>query len=210
MDDDVLGAILKRFAELLDDRFSKEVFTTEDSVRYTLFYCLIREGGIHPSDVILEHPHPQIPRAEVDLFIPPKDGSPGLVFEFKFDREMPSGRNQNKTQKAGKLFADIYRLNLFAVEGNIRRFFVYVTDREMAVYFRNPSNALQDFFGLKSGEALTVDRSYIETHPKTFVDSAGAETINCDLAGRLNEDLESQIWVRVYETMPRLVSSEGV
>jgi len=52
-----------RFAELLDDRFSKGRFTTEDSVRYALFHCLIGHLNVDPSDIILEFPHPSIVHA---------------------------------------------------------------------------------------------------------------------------------------------------
>jgi len=198
-DDVKVNKIFQQFAELLEERFSKGAYTTEDSLRYTLFYCLTYYSKVHPSEIILEFPHNFISGAEVDAYIPPKDGCCGLVFELKFDREIPSGKNSPKTQKAGKAFADIFRLALFASKEDIRRYFVYVTDREMATYFQNPSNQLDDFFNLVPNKTLRVDKKYISNHPATFIQSVGKNVINCEIACMLNRNIRSEIWLRIYE-----------
>jgi hypothetical protein len=203
MNDATIDEILQQFARLLEDRFSKQVYTTEDSIRCTLSYCLTTYGEIHPSDVIFEYPHPLIPGAEVDTYIPQRSERTGLVFELNFDREIPSGRNLPRTQRAGKVFADIFRLALFEPDNiNLRRYFIYVTDKEMATYFQNPSNQLNDFFNQMPGEILKIDRNYTEKHPNSFIKAIGNDIIDCKVVCCLNRDFESEIWVRVYEIEP--------
>ena len=203
MKDTTIMEIFKQFGELLEDRFSKQVYTTEDSVRYTLFHCFTNYGGIQPSEIILEYPHSHIPGAEVDTYIPQKNERSGLVFEFKFDREIPSGKNPPKTQKAGKVFADIFRLALFESHNkNIQRYFVYVTDKEMATYFQNKVNLLNDFFELANGNTLRIDRRYIEKHPKTFAKSVGEHVVDCEVVGCLRKEIVQAIWLRIYEIKP--------
>ena len=59
-----MDEIFKRFVELLDRRFSQRVTVTEDSIRYTMFAAML-ESGMQPEDVVLEYPHPAIPRATI-------------------------------------------------------------------------------------------------------------------------------------------------
>ncbi|KYH32459.1 hypothetical protein [Neomoorella mulderi] len=204
MSNDVtITKVFEQFSKLLEERFSKQVYTTEDSVRYTLFYCLTNYVGIRPPDIILEYPHPEIRGAEIDTYIPPKNERSGLAFECKFDRESPSGKNPPKTQKAGKVFADIFRLARFKpANESIRRYFVYVTDKEMATYFQNPDNRLNDFFNLAPGDTCRINKGYIEKHPGTFVNSVG-EIVDCEVIGHLREKLVmSEMWIRIYEVRP--------
>ena len=57
-----LENIIKRFSDLLFSRLDKDVFTTENSVRYTFFAALQESGQFQPVDAILEFPHPDIER----------------------------------------------------------------------------------------------------------------------------------------------------
>lgn len=190
--------VFQQFAEMLEKRFSKGTITTEDSVRYTFFYCLTARWNISPSDIVLEYPHPGISGAEVDTYVMPRNAQPGMAFEFKFDRSIPSGRNLPRPRKAGKVFADIFRLADFNAGNGVQLFFVYVTDNEMAAYLRNPSNQLADFFNMTPGQRLVINRQYIEKHSKTFVDAAG-NIIDCEVICRLNKEFDSSFWLRVYE-----------
>ena len=200
MNSEMINLLFQGFGNLLENRFSKQVYTTEDSIRYTLFYCLTRKMQIHPSDIIQEYPHTHIPGAKIDTYIPPMEKRPGLIFEFKFNRKMPAGRNPAKSMKAGKVFADIFRLANFQTNKNIRRFFIYITDRLMAVYFQNPSNKLQDFFNLNPRDILRIDRAYVEEgHPKTFIKNVGNNIVDCEVLCHFNKFIKSNIWIRIYE-----------
>jgi hypothetical protein len=150
----------------------------------------------------LEYPHPVIERAKVDAYVPGRNGRSALAVEFKFDRTIPSRTNQPRPQKAGAVFADIFRLALVPLEGRSdtrsRLYFVYVTDREMATYFQNPSNALQDFFNLAPDNNLIIDGSYVRRQSQTFVHAAG-RIVDCEVANRTRTEFEAEFWLRVHE-----------
>jgi len=198
--------VFVRFMELLENRFRKGTFTTEDSIRYTFFYCLTSYSSLDPADIILEYPHPVINNAEVDMYIPPKTGRAGLAFEFKFDRTIPSGKNAPRPQKAGKIFADLMRLSLFSSQEDVNRYFVYVTDMEMAQYLQNATNQLCDFFNLMPEQMLRVDKAYIDKHSETFVKSAGSNINSCEVTCRLSVKVAKEGWLRIYEVNPLATS----
>ena len=146
---------IKRFSFLLRSRLDKDIFTTEDSVRYTFFAALLESGELQPENMILEFPHPHIARAQIDTWIP-SHNKETLAIEFKYDRQIPSKKNMPRTQKAGAIFNDLRRLTMLAARGDTRCLIVYLTDKEMAVYLSNPENGLSDFLGLRPGQALKI------------------------------------------------------
>ena len=138
MSSEKLQSAFQKFGDLLDTRFSKEVFTTEDSVRYTFFYAISSEFELVPHDIVLESVHPNIDgHKEIDMLIPEKKDCPELVFEFKYDRKQPSGTNSPRPLKAGHLFADIFRQFRYKKEHQKSKcFLIYVTDFEQANYYQ--------------------------------------------------------------------------
>jgi hypothetical protein len=122
---------------------------------------------------------------------------------------MPSGKNLPRPKKAGGVFADILRLARFSLDDNDRRYFVYVTDREMAAYFQNKSNQLDDFFDLMPKHVLEVDESYVNKHCETFVKSVGSNVVACRIACQLSGKFETGESIRVYEVRPRLLEDAG-
>ncbi len=72
-----------------------------------------------------------------------------IFFEFKFNRKIPSGKNQPSPIHAGKLFVDLVRLVKCKEKYNKTEcFFVYVTDSVMTNYLQKDSNRLNDFFNI--------------------------------------------------------------
>lgn len=197
MDNQPIDDAFSLFSNLLEERFKKSVYTTEDSVRYTLFHCLTRYLDLNPSDIILEQAHPLIPRAEVDMHILAGNGVPEMYFEFKYDRVGPCEKNAPRPQKAGKVFADIFRLAL--ISSDSKRYFVYITDGEMAAYFMNTQNRLSDFFNLRLNDHLMVNSDYVENHCDTFVKSSGNNVESCKIKCTLGKKVREDIWVRIYE-----------
>jgi len=189
------------FTKHLDIRFTNSVYTTEDSVRYTFFQSLASKMNLGTEEIILEFPHPVIKRAEIDMLIPPKERRNELVFEFKFDREMPSGHNSPRPMKAGKLFADLVRLSKYKGKFEESKcFFVYVTDYEMADYMNKDSNRLNDFFNLPQNKILKINDAYINNHSDTFVSQALTYG-KCDIDVSLSHfaNLNKTFYVRIYE-----------
>lgn len=169
-----MEGVWPHFTELLRTRLEADVFTTEDSIRYTFYFAFCAKTGIQPHEIVLEFPHPQIRRAQVDTYVPRFRGA-SLAVEFKYDRQIPSGQAIPKPQNAGELFKDMYRLARFHPDHPVRRLLVYIADPLMVVYFRNPANGHSRFFSLPQGESMSVQREYLRGKANTFVNSLGAE-----------------------------------
>jgi hypothetical protein len=99
MDEKLIDLAFKQFETLMSQRINRNVHTTEDSARYTLFYCLTNYANLKPDEVILEHPHKPLDRCFVDAYIKPINDEEGLVFEFKYDRGIPSGKIRQEPRK---------------------------------------------------------------------------------------------------------------
>ena len=197
-----LESIFVKFGELLDTRFSKNVFTTEDSVRYTFFYAISSEFELVPHDIVLESVHPNIDgHKEIDMLIPEKKDCPELVFEFKYDRKQPSGTNSPRPLKAGHLFADIFRQFRYKKEHQKSKcFLIYVTDFEQANYLSKEENRLDDFFNLPTGQTLQINSDYVNNHSDTFVNAASTYEIHeCKILSCLNMDLVNSNFIRIFE-----------
>ena len=199
MSSEKLQLTFQKFGDLLDTRFSKDVFTKEDSIRYTFFYATCLELGLGPEDIILESMHPNIEGAEIDMLIPENKDYPELVFEFKYDVKRRSV--SAAPFKAGHLFADIFRLFLYKKEHQKSKcFLIYVTDFEQANYLSKEENRLDDFFNLPTGQTLQINSDYVNNHSDTFVNAAKAYGIHeCKILSCLNTDLANSHYVRIFE-----------
>ena len=190
--------VFEIFSSLLKERFSKKIYTTEDTIRYNFFYALTHAPPFVPSDIIVEHPHPGISGAKIDTYIPPSESHAGYAFEFKFDRAIPSEKNSPRTQKAGKVFADLFRLTRFSSDPKIKKIFIYVSDGEMTSYFLNPANHFTEFFMLKPGTSFVIDDRFFNKHAATFVNSAGKFT-PCNVLSLRSENLPNAMSLRIYQ-----------
>ena len=199
MSSEKLQSVFQKFGVLLNIRFSKDVFTKEDSIRYTFFYATCLELGLGPEDIILESVHPNIEGAEIDMLIPENKDYPELVFEFKYDVKRRSV--SAAPFKAGHLFADIFRLFLYKKEHQKSKcFLIYVTSLEQANYLSKEKNRLNNFFNLPTGQTLQINSDYVKNHADTFVNAAKAYGIHeCKILSCLNTDLENSHYVRIYE-----------
>ena len=190
--------IFQVFSALIDERLSTKVFTTEDSVRYTFFLALLESGFCKHTDILLEMPHPSIPKAEVDLFISAGDNRPATAFEFKFDRPIPSEKNSPRTQKAGAVFKDLFRLARVPAAKASQRYFIYLAASEMADYFRNPDNRLAPIFGLPEGKTYTLPAGFVNGFADTFQRVAGEWATPCSLLSVYSQNLSHQHALRIY------------
>ncbi|MFC1975481.1 hypothetical protein ACFLXQ_03670 [Chloroflexota bacterium] len=193
--------IFAEFSALLKTRLNHLVFTSEDSVRYTFFAALLHTTKIAPHEIILEFPHPSIPGAQIDTYVPSTPDRKGLVIEFKYDRQPPGGRNMPRTQNAGEVFNDLYRLARFEEDPSADRLLVYLTDAGMAGYLSNSRNQLTDFFQLAPGHQLRVDERYLETKAITFQRCIGG-SLNADLTGLWQDTLPNNHHLRICQITP--------
>lgn len=190
--------VLEEFSILLRNRLSSNIVSTEDSIRYTFFAALLKRTNIAPNEIIFEYPHPKISGAEVDTYIPSTLERRGLILEFKYDREIPSGKNSPRPQKAGKLFNDIYRLTKFDVDPRATLWFIHLTNSEMATYLRNGRNGLVDFFELPFGLTLRVDEKYISSKSSTFQGAVGG-FFDANIESIWTEEMPNRHTLRIYE-----------
>lgn len=203
MDKSNIEEVFELFAKLLGERFEKGKFTTEDSVRYTFFYCLTECMNLKPSDIILEYSHPSIERAKIDLRIEASNAVPEMFFEFKYYRKDSQNDNSPRTQKAGKVFADIFRLASIEPNSEVKRYLIFVTDEEMAKYLLNNKNGLIDFFNLKpADDPLPIDIDRVKCRCKTFIKSAGNNINPSNIACKLDKKTKGNKWIKIYEILP--------
>jgi hypothetical protein len=175
------GAFVE-FSRLLCERLSLGIPTTEDTIRYTLYVALTTSGGLKHTDLTLEYPHPALPGAKVDTVISAAAGRGSAAFEFKYDRANPGGSNQNRTQRAGKALIDLFRLVKVPAEVAAAKYFVYVTDSEMAGYFRNPANRLHELFELAEGAQHALGPGSFQGYSRTLIALAGPFASECVVA----------------------------
>jgi hypothetical protein len=187
------------FAKLLSERLIAKVAMTEDSIRYTFFYALLSSGAFNHTEVIIEQQHPVIKKRQIDFVISPRDDRPSIAFEFKYDRTIPSKRNLNKTNRAGMVFNDLIRLAYIPEATAARKYFVYVTDLQMASYFKNPNNGIAGLFDLAMGQSFQVDTTFVNTRPPSFRTKISCDPIAFDVVGYLACDLGEEHFLRVYE-----------
>ena len=193
------------FARLLTERIQAGVRTTEDTVRYTFYNALRESGRFGHTEIVLEYPHPTIGGAEIDTLIQPKQGSSAAI-EFKYDRGNKGGTNQNRTQRAGLALADMFRLAKVPNEIAANRFFLYVTDSEMAGYFKNPTNRLHQFF--ESGSRLALSAGLFAGFAQTLLARIEPLACDCEVHCAFAADLPGGHCVRVWHVLPSNSSSQ--
>jgi len=187
------------FAKLLNERLAAKVLTVEDSVRYTFFYALLSSVACRHTEVIIEYPHPVIEKKEIDFLIIPQDNRLSSALEFKYDRAIPSRRNLNKTDRAGMFCNDLLRLAHIPKSTAARKFFVYVTDSQMASYFRNPNNRFASLFELATGKECQVGREFLDGRPSSFGAKVSCPFIPFKAIGVYACDLSEQHLLRIWE-----------
>lgn len=189
-----MNKIFSDFAGLLHSRVDKGVYTTEDSVRYTLFASML-QNKICANQILLESPHPEIDRAQVDTWLPNFEGKV-IAIEFKYDRE--SSGVINKTNRAGAKFEDIRRLQLANRKSGAECYFVYLTSIEMHKYFCNSSNRHDNFYNLPEGESLDINKDYLADRPNSFSAKIRGE-LGAKVVNILNMSLPREHFLRVYQ-----------
>ena len=197
----VMNNVFSEFSALMHTRLSAPIHnTTEDSIRYTFFAALLKRANVQPHEIALEYPHPAVAGKIVDTYIPSLDGKP-VVIEFKYDRNIPSGRAGRKTHNAGALFADIYRLYKFEASES-DRLLVYCTDQIMAKYFRKPANDYSVFFDLVQGQTMSIDDKFMSTKPDTVKKRIGG-AMNVVLECLWTDNLPQEHYLRIYGVLPQ-------
>ncbi len=130
------AAVFQEADEMVCSRVGREIFTTEDTIRF-LFTLSATKHLSALDQLVLEHPHPALPRKEIDLTILAPPLGPAHV-EFKYHRPIPSARNQPMTQLLGSILADLVKLAL--CDSKYVRLFVYFAQGGMRGYIERRSD----------------------------------------------------------------------
>jgi hypothetical protein len=193
----MLAEVAKRFAQFLEMRLRLGTCQSEDCVRYSFFAALL-DHGVPQERVVLEFSHPAVARKKIDAVVLDGDLRPVVCIEFKYDRIQPSETNQARTYKAGVVFSDFVKLLSFP--GEVGRFVVYLTDGELARYFRN-STRLSAFFDLQPGRELIIGSEWFRPLSATFRDAVkelGRWPGNVAVTALLRQEFRGDRYLRVY------------
>jgi hypothetical protein len=163
--------------------------------------ALITTGYCQHFEIVLEEPHPSIVAAEIDLRIIQGEARPSSVFEFKFDRTIPSQRNLPSTQKAGAVFKDLFRLARTPLETAPMRYFIYFTTVEMARYFKNPSNRFTGFYNLAQSDLFPLSSEFITAQASTFQAVIKNFAVSCNVIGSYQRDYSTGHALRIYQVI---------
>jgi hypothetical protein len=192
--DQALIQTLDKFSQLIDSRFRRGVTTSERAVLFTFCYALIESLGFRPEELILEARHEAI-KGAIDLLISPFNDTTRCAVECKYDKHKLKRDYSESNQRAGKKFKDIFRLALL-YSPTMETLFVYLAGRQMANYFRDKNNLMDDFFDLKEGNIRKVDDSNLPQN-NYFRSNTGPIT-PCIVTMLLSRSLFDEHELRVY------------
>ncbi len=196
-----MSYVFERFAEYLRNRLEAGSFTTEDSIRYTLFYALAETLDL--KDIVVESPHPAIPGARIDLVAPTGSDGSLLAMEFKYDRR--GKLNSPMPMKAGALVHDFVRIAILP-EQYRSRYVVYVTDDEMHGYFeRSALRTKMGFYGAISGAESLINAALLAEQSATL---RGRANLSSSVSVRIVHAarLPANHNLRVFSVLPSTVS----
>jgi len=171
----------------------------EGVLRDCLCASLTEKALILQLEIRFEYPHPNIPSAKIDGYLPLNDKHGAAVWELKYDRKIPSGHNQPKPNKAGALMNDVFRLGAFGIGDAIERLLMYLTDEEMKSYLSKPRNGFDVLFGLGPGGSFRIDRKFLGARAPSVMDKVPCPVVACDAVARFNMSLPCEHELRVYE-----------
>ena len=191
--------VLTRSQELLSERLTGSGRLTEDSIRYSLHVSLQKRAGIAESEILAPYDHPAIERAKIDSYLPASEQHGAAAWELKYDHAIPSGKNQPRSNKAGALLNDFFRLAAFPGPPDLERVVIYLTDAEMASYFRNPRNGLGGLFDLPTTRTFTIDSSLLASRAPSVRIKIKAPVTTCWALGKLAASLPREHVLRVYD-----------
>ena len=189
--------VVDRFSEVLTGILG-EGRASEDRVRYSLFTAIRERAGIVDNEIAFEWPHPKIKGAKLDSFLPSSERHGACAWELKYDRATPGGKNQPRSNKAGALINDFFRLAALDDTGEVERIVIYLTDADMTSYFRNPHNGFDGLFSLGSGARLRIDDNLLASRAPSVRNKVKAPIIPCYAVGKFAA-LPRDHQLRLYE-----------
>jgi hypothetical protein len=196
-----LAPAFSEFASSVSIRLQRGVHTSEDAIRYTFFWAILNELHLRPEDIILEHSHTGIDRAEVDFYLPVCDGTPGFIAEFKYHRKGAATTASPRPLQAGAIIRDFDRLSRYVTSTQLQRYLVYVTDSEMHNYLSKRRDDVGRFYDGASVDDVRIDEAYVSGASQTLRDYAGAIS-PCTVRLAFGLDAPPNCFIRIWTVQP--------
>lgn len=161
-----LQQVFKNYGELLAERISNNILTSEDDVRYTFLYSLSKIGKYNPLEIELEKSYKEdnLKNDKMDLYVSPKRGNDAFAVEFKYHG--PKAYATARTSDAGSIFWDFAKLSGEIGKNKMSAYFVYVLDEKMKKYFEK-KKSLSCLLDLSKGR-LRITKAYFKELPPTM------------------------------------------
>ncbi len=166
-------------AEILEKKLTHAHSLSEEDLRHCVVEAL-ESFGMSPRGAIrLNFAHPMFSGKKIDVFFPSFSGQDAIACELKYDRAIPSGKNQPRSMKAGYILNDVLRLAHFSTTTPVERFFIYLSDSEMLGYLRNPANGFSGLFEEEKGACLAIDETFFIRKAKSVIKKITVPVAEC-------------------------------
>ncbi len=194
--------VLQLFAELLQERLKRQRNLNEDEIQDSLNHSLIERGNLAEFEIRMEFEHPSLPGKKIDSYVAASDSHAAAAWEVKHDRRPPGGMNQPRSNRAGALINDIFRLASFSEDEDMERILVYITDEEMVGYYRNSENQFGSFLDLGPAESFTLDPFWVASLSASVRKWVKAPGKLCRVNAIFSAQLSTRVALRVYTVFP--------
>lgn len=165
--------------EILEKKLNHGCSFSEEDLRHCVVEALESFEMSQRGTIRLNFPHPTFGGKKIDIFLPSFSGQDAIACELKYDRAIPSGKNQATSMKAGGILNDILRLAHFSTTTYVERFLIYLSDGEMLSYLRNPENGFTELFGKVEGPSLAINATFFIRKAKSVTKMIKVPLVEC-------------------------------
>ena len=150
---------------ILDNRLKYNLYTTEDTVRYLLYYSVLKQSGfkLDPNKITLERKYSSFTSKNIMFLSNPGDLELDTYIEESSKTidaiELKYHRNNGKvsydtTNRLGELINEINRL--ICLNDDFNKYLFYITDEEMNKYINGNSTPkeIKEFYHLNYGSKV--------------------------------------------------------
>jgi hypothetical protein len=189
-------------AEALETKLARAHSLSEEDLRHSVVEAL-EYFGMSPKGVIrLDFAHPTFRGKKIDIFLPSYSRQDAIACELKYDRRIPSGKNQAKSMKAGSILNDILRLAHFSTTTAVERFLIYLSDDEMLRYLRNPANGFSHLFEYQKRVGLAIDATVLNAKARSVIKMIKVPILECTAFCVLDRSVGSGHTLLVFFVRP--------
>jgi hypothetical protein len=191
-------------AEALETKLAQAHSLSEEDLRHSVVEALEYFGMSPKGAIRLNFAHPTFRGKKIDIFLPSYSRQDAIACELKYDRGIPSGKNQARSMKAGSILNDILRLAHFSTTTAVERFLIYLSDGEMLRYLRNPANGLSQLFDYQKKVGLAINATFLNTKARSVIRMIEVPTFECTAFCVLDRSVGSDHRLLVFFVRPVL------